>query len=295
VVIQRGSVPWTSGRDSADRIAAVSQPTMYAPPDDAAHQVEASRSGWRAVLDHQFASSPQLLRYATDPREADCLRLLSGVRRGRALFLGNGLAILPSLLAEVFESVVVADWNYERLAFAERRRDEQAIHNLACVHASGANEVSERLGQFDLIALGEENPDAEWSIPLRDATGLRQIATALALDGCLMYGVRFPRVGGLVCAAARRWDGPLHYRAQARALRRAGLPRTRGYGRYPGKRPYQVYVPLDDAAVVAYWLRADSRPSGIRSRLSRVLKNVSIRCRAPYLLFNNVLVIARRG
>ena len=148
---------------------------------------------WRRLLEGECATSPQLWRYASDPREGDCLRLLPGLPRRRALFLGNALAILPIILADVFESVVIADSDSRRLALAGQRRDEDGRGNVACVLTPEADDVSAPPGQFDLVVLGEARPDATSWLPFRDADAPRRLRSAIGPEGCLMYGVRFPR------------------------------------------------------------------------------------------------------
>jgi hypothetical protein len=253
--------------------------------------------GWRDLLDRECASSPQLSRYATDPREGDWIRLLDRLPARRALFLGNALAILPVILTEVFESVVVADWNGGRLALGERRRDEEAIDNLAYVSTRSADDLPEGLGEFDLIVLGEERPDDESSAPFADADAPRRLAKALVLDGTLTYGVRYSRSAMLAGALARGWRGgpPLSYPAHARLLAAAGFRAVRAYGRRPERRPYHVYVPLDEPAVVHYWIANGPRPAAMRPRVTRIVKRGLVRLGAAHVLFKDFLVIARRG
>jgi hypothetical protein len=250
---------------------------------------------WRRSLDADSASSPQLWRYANDPREGDCIRLLPARPRRRALFLGNALAILPTVLAGLFESVVVADCNSQRLALAEQRRDEDSIGNLVCVLTSGLDDLPDRLGQFDLVALGEDRPDNGWLLPFADPDVPRRLASAIVPAGCLMYGVRFPHFGGLVAAArlgkSRR---PLFYPAHARVLAAAGFAAVRAYGRRPDTRPYEVYVPLDDPGFVAYWIRK-SAPKGVWPRLRHAAKEALVCLGGWQYLFNNFLVIARKS
>jgi hypothetical protein len=264
---------------------------VYAPHEDA-HEPDAQsgRPGWRGVLDREYPSSPQLHRYASDPREADCMGLLPRTERGRALFLGNALGILPCLLTEVFESVVVADWKAERLALAEQRRDEEVIKNLTCVLAGDVNDVPHRLGQFDLVVLGDECPEAAWSVPIADVATARRVATAIVPDGYLMYGMRFP-----LRRALASFRVPVFYRAHARVLAAAGFPLASAYGRRPAMRPYHVHVPLDNPAVVAYWMRSGPQPAGLRPRLRLFVKDVLRRLGGPQYLFNNYLLIVRRG
>jgi hypothetical protein len=240
------------------------------------------------------AFGPQLWRYANDPREGDCLRLLPARPRRRALFLGNALAILPTVLAGLFESVVVADCNSQRLALAEQRRDEESIGNLVCVLTSGLDDVPDRLGQFDLVALGEDRPDNGWLLPFADPDVPRRLASAIVPDGCLMYGVRFPHLGGLVAAARLGKSRPLFYPAHARVLAAAGFAAVRAYGRRPDTRPYEVYVPLDDPGFVAYWIRK-SAPKGVRPRLRHAAKEALVCVGGWPYLFNNFLVIARKS
>lgn len=257
----------------------------------------ARRPGWRDLLDRECAGSPQLSRYALDPREGDWIRLLGRLPAGRALFLGNALAILPTILARVVESVVVADWNERRLMLGEQRRDEETIDNLAYVPTSGADDVPDRLGQFDLIVLGEERPDGESSLPLADADALRHLAKALVPDGTLTYGVRYPRSAMLAGVLARGWRGgaPLFYPTHARLLATAGFRVVRAYGRRPDRRPYHVYVPLDEPDVVRYWIANGPRPAAIRPRLGRAVKNLLVCLGAGHVLFNDFLLIARRA
>ena len=251
------------------------------------------RPDWKRLLEGKCASSPQLLRYATDPREGDCLRLLPTLRRGRALFLGNALAIMPTILADQFESVVVADSNDERLVAAEQRRDTQAFGKLTCVRITGAEEVAARLGQFDLLVLGEERPDLAAWLPFSDSDVPQQLARAIVAGGWLMYGVRFPRLHALTyCRSARR--APLFYPAHARLLEAAGFTDVRPYGRWPQRRPYQFYIPLDDAAPIAYWLGKTQRPIRLRRRVRNAAKAILRRLGASPYLFNNFLITARR-
>ena len=252
--------------------------------------------GWRDIFDREWPSCTQLSRYAGDPREGDWIRLVDRLMAHRALFLGNALAILPMILAGAFESVVVADWNRRRLALAERRRDEEAIENLVCVATGGPDDVPDRLGQFNLIVLGDERPDGVWSLPLADIHASRRLAKALVPDGSLTYGVRFPRSAMLAGAVVRGWRGgaPVFYPMHARLLAEAGFGSVRAYGRRPDTRPYQIYVPLDDPAVVHYWIANGTRPVAIRPRLTRVVKHAVVRLGAPHALFNDFFVIARR-
>ena len=239
---------------------------------------------------------PQLSRYATDPREGDCVRLLPRFPRRRALFLGNALALLPTILTDLFESVTVADWNRHRVALAEQRREDEAIQNLACVATTGTDDVPGRLGPFDLVVLGEEGPDTRWLLPFADRDASRRLADGIAAGGCLMYGVRFPRSGPLRRALAlqSRGGAPMLYPAHARLLAAAGFSAVRAYGRRPDTRPYQVYVPLDEPEAVGYWIDNGRRRGGIRPRLARALKDVLVGVGAQHHLFNNFLVIARR-
>ena len=249
----------------------------------------------KAFGDAESASSPQLSRYANDPREGDCIRLLPARPRRRALFLGNALAILPTVLAGLFESVVVADCNSQRLALAEQRRDEESIGNLVCVLTSGLDDVPDRLGQFDLVALGEDRPDNGWLLPFADCDAPRRLASAIVPGGCLMYGVRFPHLGGLVAAARLgKRRSPLFYPAHARVLAAAGFAAVRGYGRRPDLRPYEVYVPLDDPGFAAYWIRK-SAPAALRPRLRHAAKNALVCLGGWQYLFNNFLVVGRKS
>jgi hypothetical protein len=257
----------------------------------------ARRPDWKRLLERECASSPQLLRYATDPREGDCLRLLPALRRGRALFLGNALAILPTILAEQFESVVVADSNSRRLALAAQRTDEQAIGNLACVPVAAAEDISARLGKFDLLVVGEERPDTPAWLPFEDWDAPRRLARATAPDGWLMYDVRFRRSDALAYTVARplRRGAPMFYPDHARMLAAAGFTLVRGYGRSPDHRPYQFYIPLHDQAIMAYWIRRSHSSRGLRRRLAHAAKNALHGFGASGLLFNNFLIAARRG
>ena len=250
---------------------------------------------WRRSLDVDSASSPQLWRYANDPREGDCIRLLPARPRRRALFLGNALAVLPTVLAGLFESVVVADCNSQRLALAEQRRDEESTRNLICVLTSRLDDVPDRLGQFDLVALGEDRPDSGWLLPFADPDAPRRLASAIVPDGCLMYGVRFPHLGGLVATARLgKHRRPLFYPAHARILAAAGFAAVRGYGRRPDTRPYEVYVPLDEPGFVAYWIRK-SVPKGVRPRLRHAAKEALVCLGGWQYLFNNFLVVGRKS
>ena len=250
---------------------------------------------WKRLLEGECASSPELRRYATDPREGDCLRLLPRMRSGRALFFGNALAILPTILAEQFESVVVADSDDHRLMVAAERRDTE---NLTCVRITGAEEVAARLGQFDLLVLGEERPDAGAWLPFSNSDVPRELARAIVGGGWLMYGVRFPRLHALTRAVASvsARHAPMLYPAHARLLEAAGFTDVRSYGRWPQSRPYQFYIPLDDPAAVAYWLgKTQPPPIRLRRRVGDAAKAILRRLGASQYLFNNFLVIARRG
>jgi hypothetical protein len=253
--------------------------------------------GWHSALDDQCASAPQLRRYASDPREGDCVRFLPSTRHGRALFLGNALALLPCLLAELFDSVVVADSNAARLALAQQRKDEETIENMTCVLTDSVDHVPPRLGHFHLVALGEERPDSAWSMPITDAAMPSRLAGSLVRGGCLMYAVRFPPLRAFAAAARPGWSArmPLFYRAHARALARTGFAEVKGYGRRPDMRPYQVHVPLDEPAIVSYWIRSGPRPARPRAWLRRSFKKALGRLGAADRLFSNYLVVARRG
>jgi hypothetical protein len=183
------------------------------------------------------------------------------------------------------------------LVLAEQRRAEEAIENLACVATTGADEVPAPLGPFDLVVLGEESPDAERSLPFTDPDAPRRLGGAIVPNGYLMYGVRFPRSAALVRTIARpsRDATPMFYPAHARMLAAAGFSDVRGYGRRPDTRPYQVHIPLDDPGLVGYWMGQGPRPARIRPRLTRVVKEALVGLGAPHYLFNNFLVIARRG
>ncbi len=225
----------------------------------------------------------QLHRYATDPREGDCLRLLPYVSPGRALFFGNALAILPFLLAKHFDSVVTAEPDERRIGLALRRQQVEDVSNMVCMTASSPEEVAGRHGLFDLVVLGDDDPDAPVSLPLADAAMAGRLASVSAGGGCLMYGVR-----------GRRWWPRARYPAQRRLLERVGFRVVQGYARQPGRRPYQLYLPLDDSRVLDYWLRNGRRPEGLRSRGTRLAKQAAIRLGTVSALFENFVVIASR-
>jgi hypothetical protein len=255
----------------------------------------ASPRSWRASLDHACVSSPQLGRYATDPREGDSLHLLPEVRRERALFSGNAFGILPLLLAREFTTVVAADWSAARLEVARRRQREERLTNVSYVLADAVEAMARRSGRFDLIVLGEESPDEAFAMPPVDARSLARVRTLVADDGLLMYGVRFRLTHWITRGATRWWtaQAPTTYPAHARRLAAAGFQHVRAYWRSPDRRPYQVYVSLDDPRVITYWLGRCGRPPGLRACVTHGLNVVASQTGCVSHLVDNFLVIAR--
>lgn len=261
--------------------------------DDALERLLATaRSrGWRDALDATWPPPSQVHRYASDPREGDTLYLLPGGGRRRALFLGNALGILPCLLARLFESVLVADWDPGRLAFARRRQDEEAIVNLRCVDLARVD------GEFDLVVLGDERPDAATSLPFHDPATLFAVSRLVAREGCLMYAVRFRLLRSLVRRAGRgrRATPPIGYPAHERLLAGAGFSHVDGYWRRPDHRPYRMHVPIDRRAAVAYSFAHAARARHPRARLSDRVHEAAHRARVLPHLIDNFLLIAWRG
>ena len=257
----------------------------------------ASSRSWPEALDHECGSSPQLHRYATDPREGDSLHLLPGGRRERALFAGNALSILPVLLAGEFAAVVGADWSAPRLEFARRRQHEERLTNVTYVLAEAVDEMTRRGGGFDLVVLGEESPDETFSMPPVDPGSLARVRTLVAEGGLLMYGVRYRLTRWIIRRPARSWTAgaPTAYPSHARRLIAAGFSTVKGYWRYPDSRPYQVYVPLDSRWAIGYWLARCGAPRGIRTRVTHGLHGAAIRTGLFGHVVDNFLVIARCG
>ena len=251
--------------------------------------------GWRETLIDTCAGAPQLLRYATDAREGDALMLLPDIKPRRALFLGNALAILPFLMASLFEVVVVADWNTSRLAFARRRREEEEVANLTCIPADAVEDLARREGRFDVVVLGEESPEWHTSLPFHGPWTPERLSSLLEGGGCLMYGVRFRLVDVLAqrLVSARTRRVPTFYPAHARLLETAMLTPA-VYWRRPDLRPYQVHVPLDRPPIVGYWLEQAPLARGARQRLNTVLTIAASRAGLLHRLVDNFLVIARR-
>jgi hypothetical protein len=271
---------------------------MSLPLNDARGRLlsRADSRGWRETLTSTCAGSPQLLRYATDPREGDALTLLPDVQPSRALFLGNALAILPFMMADLFEVVVAADWNASRLALARRRRDEEEAANLTCISADAVEDLTRRDGAFDVVVLGEERPEWHTSVPIDGPWMTSRLASLLVAGGCLMYGVRFRLADVLAqrLAFPRTPRVPTSLPAHARLLAGATLMPTAAYWRRPDLRPYQAYIPLDRPPVVRYWLEQAPRPRGHRERLNAVLTAAASRAHLLHRLVDNFLVIARR-
>ena len=251
--------------------------------------------GWRETLTSICAGAPQLLRYATDAREGDALMLLPDIKPSRALFLGNALAILPFLMASLFEVVVAADWNASRLAFARQRRDEEEVANLTCIPADAVEDLTRRDGRFDVVVLGEESPEWHTSLPLDGPWTAARLSSLLVAGGCLVYGVRFRLVDVFVqrLASSRKRPVPTFYPAHARLLATAMLTPAAVYWRRPDVRPYQVHVPLDPS-IVGYWLEQAPLARGARQRLNTVLTTAASRAGLLHRLVDNFLVIARR-
>jgi len=241
-------------------------------------------AGWREALEAECAASAQLRRYATDPREGDCLRLLPGIRPGRALFFGNALAIVPFLMAGHFESVVVAEANARRIDIARRRQQAEDAANVTCVAAASPGEAARGQDPFDLVVLGEEEPDAPRSMPVADRAAAARVASVMARGGALLYGLRLSRT-------SLRGRYPAH----RRLLERAGFTFIRGYARQPAQRPYQVHLPLDRPEIVSYWIRSRRQSQGLRPRATAAARDAAIRLRMHAFLYENFLVVARRG
>jgi hypothetical protein len=112
-----------------------------------------------------------------------------------------------------------------------------------------------------------------------------------------MYGVRFRRLSAVVRAIARtpRRGAPTFYRDHRRMLAAAAFTLVRGYGRSPDRRPYQFYIPLDDQAIMAYWLRKGRPSRRLRPRVAHAAKAALGGLGASDYLFNNFLIAARRG
>jgi len=256
----------------------------------------ADARGWREILDGTGAGAPQLLRYATDPREADALTLLPDIEPRRALFLGNALAILPFMMAGLFEVVVAADWDASRLAFIRRRREEEEVANLTCIPADAVEDLARREGGFDLIVLGEESAESHTSMPLDGPWTPSRLSSLLVIGGCLMYGVRFRLLDVLTqrLTSPRKRGVPTFYPAHARLLAAARLAPTAVYWRRPDLRPYQAYIPLDRPSIAGYWLEQAPVPRGTRERLNALLTRVAGRAGLLRRLADNFLVIARR-
>jgi hypothetical protein len=256
----------------------------------------AGSQGWREALTSTCASSPQLLRYATDEREGDALHLLPDLTPRRALFLGNALAILPFMLARLFEVVVAADWNASRLAFARQRRQEEEVANLTCIPADAVDDLTSRDGPFDVVVLGEECPESNASLPFDGPWTPSRLSSILVAGGCLMYGVRFRLVDALPQRLAFPWRRhvPAFYPAHVRVLTEAMLTPVTTYWRRPDTRPYQAYIPLDRPAVVGYWLERAPRRRGARDRTSAALTTVVSRAGLLHRFVDNFLLIARR-
>jgi hypothetical protein len=267
-------------------------------PDEGLERlVTAARArGWREAIEAEWPPASPLHRYAGDPREGDALHLLPDGRRRRALFLGNALAILPCLLAAGFESVVVADRDPRRVAFARHRRDEDALGNLTCVVADDLGDLGWSEHDIDLVVLGEDHPDATTSLPFTDARTPFRVASLLAPDGWLMYGVRFRLLDSLAAyVAGPRVARLMSYPAHLRVLRRASLATVHAYWRRPDSRPYTVHVPIDRRAVVTYWLAHAPRPRHWRGRMSHRLNEAAHRLASLPHVVDNFLLIAGRG
>ena len=226
--------------------------------------------------------SSQLARYTTDPREGDVCLFAPGAARRRALFHGNALGILPLLLAERFEQVVVVDSRADRLAFVRARCEAGRIGNVTALPRPPGGD------RFDLIALGEEDPDAVTSLPFLGADVPRRLASLLEPGGALVYGARFPR---LLARARHGIRGLADAAAHRRVLRGAGFARVSLHWRQPPRRPYECYVPLDDRAACAYHVHRMAAGHA-RDRLRRA---VALAAHAggllPYLV-RSVLVVA---
>ena len=253
--------------------------------------------GWRAAVGQACASLPQLHRYATDPREADCLHLLPKMTPRRALFLGNSLGVLPLHLSGLFESVVVADSNASRLAFARHRHEEEGVSNARCVLAELIDEVTRRGGRFDLVVLGEEYPDKTSLMPFTHPGTPARLSLLIGAGGCLMYGVRFRFPAAVAKLLATPWtaSAPASYSAHARSLTAASFATVAAYWRRPAGRPYQTYIPVDHPAVVAYCLENSPRPHGIRPGVTRAVTAIANRSGCLPRIVNNYLLIAQRS
>jgi hypothetical protein len=228
--------------------------------------------------------SSQLARYMTDPREGDVCLFVPGATRRRALFWGNALGILPLLLAERFEHVVVVDSRPERLAFARARIEAGRIEN-----ATALPEVPDG-DRFDLVALGEEDPDAITSLPFLGADVPRRLASLLEAGGALVYGARFPR---LLARARQGVRALADAAAHRRVLRAAGFARVSLHWRQPPRRPYEYYVPLDDRAACAYhvrWMPAGHGRDRLRRAVARAAHTGGL---LPYLV-RSVLIVGVR-
>jgi hypothetical protein len=271
-------------------------PVGGATPDGDRVLSGADPRGWRDTLTSICAKAPQLLRYATDPREGDALMLLPDIEPSRALFLGNALAILPFMMASLFEVVVAADWNASRLAFARRRRDEEEVANLTCIPADAVEDLTRRDGPFDVVVLGEDCPEGHTSVPVDGPWTPSRLASLLVAGGCLMYGVRF-RLGDVLAqrlASPRKRRAPTFYPAHARLLAAARLAPAAVYWRRPDLRPYQAYIPLDRPSIVRYWREQAPLPRRAHERLNAVLTTAASRTDLLHRLADNFLVVARR-
>jgi hypothetical protein len=259
--------------------------------------VAAARArGWRAAVDAACASTPELHRYATDPREGDWLLLVPTITpTRRALFVGNALAIVPSMLAGRFASVVVADHDPRRLAFARERMHQDGL-DVTCVDLDGIGEVARRDGGFDLVVLGEEHPDGSSSLPFADFRTVDRLAGIATAGGCLLYGVRWPRLHPCRTRTSRPWKYgvsaslPTH----VRELRRVFSTVT-AYWRSPASRPYHAYIPLDGSGAIRHWMDHAAAAVGFRARAVRSVVKVANRVGGLAPLIDNFVLVAQRG
>jgi len=250
--------------------------------------------GWREALARECSRDPDLLRYATDRREADWLLLLRDIAPGRALFLGNAVGVMPFLLASDFPEVVVSDHEPERLEFARlRAEEEKASVRTVPVDALGADVAAN--GRFALIAVANGWEAHGQKAHASDQPQPARLESLLEARGTLVYtaGPHPSDTGGRSITSWLR--SIVRRRREARQLRAAGFTRLTCYWRRPSHRPFDIYVPLADPGVVQYYLRTTIRPPGLRSRVVRLAARVAAHGGLLTHLVDDPVVIARRS
>lgn len=258
----------------------------------------AAEVGWRAALDEVYPDDPGMVRYVTDDRRLEFLRLLPIASDDRVLEIGPGLGQFTAALAEQAGEVYGLEIVQGQAEFALQRARQMGRENVSVACGGDDCILPYQDEAFDGVVL---NLVLEWcggrceTRPLAESQTLmlREIARVLKPGGFLYlatknryalhyllgkrdehaWGIRF---GNALPRPLMRWlcrraghprsGGYLHsFNALSKLLQSAGFDHLQPYWAAPEMRYPERYIPLDAPSVRAARRKADFREGAFRS------------------------------